>query len=587
MGADMTAVAYPFDADKFPSCKKAHDYAVSLVSGMRVACQQAIQAAARYFADLERSKTNWPFRFDAEKAERTMFAVQLFEHYKGPSAGEKLILEPWQAFIYSQVFGWVNKKTGKRRFKRAYTEVPRGNGKSTMSSPLALYMLSMDGESGAEVYSAATTRDQARIVFRDAQFMARKAEAYRKRFGVEVHAHAISQLRTGSKFEPLSAEGDTLDGLNIHCVVIDELHAHKTRDVHDVLETGLGKRDQSLMWMITTAGSNLAGICMEVRGYVVKILNGSVMDDAVFGIVFTIDEGDDWKDPKSWEKANPNWGVSVMPEHVAQLAKKAMETPSAVAGFLTKHLNVWVNSDNPWLNMDDWNACADRSLKLADFEGEPCFVGLDLATKTDIAAKVRVFPRVLDNGKTHYYLFGEYYLPEAAVLASKNSQYQGWELEGLLTTTPGEVTDFGMIQEGIMDDQDAFDLREVAFDPWNATQLAQNLVEDGVEMIEFRMTVQNISEPMKEFEALVRSKRIHHDGNPVLTWMMSNVVCHVDNKENVFPKKENRDNKIDGAVASIMGLARAMFSDSDGAGSAYDDDDFWAKMEKMMASGEI
>lgn len=586
--SEAKEIAYPFDAAKFPSCKKGHDYALSVITGEKLANRLERKACERYFRDLEKQETKWPYKFDPEKAERTMFAVQLFSHYKGPLAGTKLSLEGWQAFIYMNVYGWVKKVNGKRRFKRSYTEVPRGNGKSTMTSPACLYMAFMDGESGAEVYSAATTRDQARIVFRDAQFMARKEPKFLARFGVEVHAHNISQLATGSKFEPLSADGDSLDGLNIHFAAIDELHAHKSRDVHDVLETGMGKREQPVMWMITTAGSNLAGICMEVRTYCVKVLDEVADDDSVFAIIFTIDEGDDWKDPKTWEKANPNYGISVMPEHIEALAKKAMATPSAVNGFLTKHLNVWVNSDSPWLNMDHWNACADRTLKLEDFEGQECYDGLDLASKTDIAAKMRVFPRLNEaDGKMHYYLFGEYYLPEFAVLNSNNSQYEGWEREGLLTVTPGEVTDFNLIEEGIKEDRDQYDLRDVAFDPWNATQLAQNLVEEGIEMIEFRMTVQNISEPMKEFEGLVRSGRIHHDGNPVLTWMMSNVVCHEDVKGNVFPRKQTKDAKIDGAVAAIMGLARAMFSDNDGGGSAYEDDDFWAQMEEMLNKGQV
>lgn len=570
--------------DEYPLTAKAYAYAEAVLSGERPANKYEKLAVQRFANDLDKAAKGWDYYFSLDAAERVLRCVQNFSHYKGPMAGKKLIMEGWQCFIIANVFGWLKVSNNKRRFKNSYVEVPRGNGKSTMTSPIGLYMLSLDGESGAEVYSAATTRDQARIVFRDAQFMARAEPKFLARFGVEVHAHTISQLRTGSKFEPLSADGKTLDGLNIHAALIDELHAHPSRDVYDVLETGCGKRDQSLMWMITTAGSNLAGICMEVRTYLTKILTGAVEDDATFGIIYTIDEGDDPFILESWIKANPNYGVSVMPHHIEQLAKKAKETPSAINNFLTKHVNVWVNADSPWLDMVAWNKCADTELKLEQFEGEECYVGLDLATKTDIAAKMRCFVRMHpQEQRPHYYLFGEYYLPSAAVYSSKNSQYAGWEIEGLLTVTHGEVNDFSLIEDGVRADRDVFDLREVAFDPWGSTQMAQNLVEDGIEMIEFRMTTANFSEPMKQFDALVREGRIHHDGNPVLTWMMSNVVVHEDANENIFPRKQYKDNKIDGAVASIMALARAMFSEAEGGQSIYDlDGDDWDAIERAL-----
>ena len=237
-------------------------------------------------------------------------------------------LEPWQVFVLTTVFGWI-KPDGKRRFRRSFVEIPRGNAKSTISSALALYMLAADGEGGSEVYSLATTRDQARIVFGDAQTMARQSAGFRNRFGVTVGAHNIHVLKTSSKFEALSAEGSTLDGLNIHFGCIDELHAHKTRTVYDVVETGTGKRDNSLLWVITTAGSNRAGICYEVRTFVTKLLDGMFEDDSQFGIIYGLDNGDDWVTEASLIKANSNWGVSVRPEVLLPLQAKAMQLPSA------------------------------------------------------------------------------------------------------------------------------------------------------------------------------------------------------------------------------------------------------------------
>jgi phage terminase large subunit-like protein len=274
-------------------------------------------------------------------------------------------------------------------------------------------MLAADGEGGAEVYSFATTRDQAKIVFGDAQNMARRTPGLKQHFGVEVGAHSVYVLKTASKFEALSAEGSTLDGLNTHFACIDELHAHKTRAVYDVVETSIGKRSQSLLWVITTAGSNRAGICYEVRGFVAKVLNGSAKDETQFGIIWgldnTEDDEDDWTSEKSLVKANPNYGVSVMPDIIAALQAKAMTMPSAANNFKTKHLNEWVNADTSWLDMRSWDACSEPDLELTQFEGERCWVALDLASKIDIAAKVYIFKREIE-GKSHFYVFGSYYL---------------------------------------------------------------------------------------------------------------------------------------------------------------------------------
>jgi phage terminase large subunit-like protein len=418
-------------------------------------------------------------------------------------------------------------------------------------------MLAADGEGGAEVYSAATTRDQARIVFRDAQHMARKVPDLTTQLGVSVAAHNIHVLKTASKFEALSAESSGLDGLNIHCAIVDELHAHKSRAVYDVIETGTGKRPQSLLWVITTAGSDRSGICYEVRTYLARVLDGLVEDDSQFGIIYGLDEKDDWQAEASWVKANPNWGVSVMPDVVGQLAKKAMQLPSAQNNFLTKHLNTWVNADSAWLPAEAWAACADPTLDIEDFAGDECVIGLDLATKTDISAKVYLFRR-MQGGVARYYLFGRYYLPEAALSDGRNASYAGWEIEGRLAATPGDVTDFGQIEAEILEDASRFKVREVAFDPWQASDLAQRLMANGASVVEYRATVQNFSAPMKELAALVLQKRLHHDGCPALAWMVSNVVCHLDAKDNIYPRKERPENKIDGVVAAIMALGRWM-----------------------------
>jgi phage terminase large subunit-like protein len=548
------------------TAKIAKRYAEQVVAGEIPACRWVQRACQRQLDDLARFKGKAsPYVFNPKltdkegrsfhPADNLCAFIERLPHVKGPLSGEAIRLEPWQVFILATVFGWV-RPDGKRRFRRSYIEVPRGNAKSTLSSGVALYMLAADREGGAEVYSLATTRDQARIVFGDAQTMARRSPGFRRRFSVEVGAHNMHVLASGSKFEALSAEGSTLDGLNIHFGCVDELHAHKTRTVYDVVETGTGKRDNSLLWVITTAGSNRAGICYEVRTFVTKLLEGALEDNTQFGIIYGLDDGDDWTSETALIKANPNWGVSVRSEVLMPLQAKAMQLPSAVNNFKTKHLNEWVNADTAWMDMRAWEACADPGLSFESFVAQPCWIGLDLASKTDIAAMTLVFRHPEQPGA--YVVFGKYYLPEDTVSATGNSQYEGWMRIGRLTVTPGNVIDFGWIEADLLEVSSRFAVQAVAFDPFQATQLSTRMMAEGLPMIEVRPTVLNFSEPMKMLEALVLQKRLTHDGDPVLTWMASNVVAHLDVKDNIYPRKERPENKIDGIVALIMAISRAI-----------------------------
>jgi len=555
----------------------ARRYAEAVVAGDIPAGRWVRLACRRQIDDLVRFKgKRSPFRFNPALTDRAgrpftpadnvCAFIERLPHVKGPLAGQPIRLEPWQVFILTTVFGWV-KPDGKRRFRRVMIEVPRGNGKSAISSAVGLYMLTADGEGGAEIYSLATTRDQARIVFGDAQAMARASKGFRSRFGVAVGAHNIHVQATGSKFEALSAEGSTLDGLNIHFGCIDELHAHKTRTVYDVVETATGKRDNSLLWVITTAGSNRAGICYEVRGFVTRLLDGVFADDSQFGIIYGIDEGDDWGDESSLIKANPNWAVSVRPDVLLPLQAKAMQLPSAVNNFKTKHLNEWVNADPAWMDMRAWERGTETALHIETFAGQPCWIGLDLASKTDIAALVVLFAHAeIDGG---FAVFGRYFLPEETALASGNSQYEGWMRSGRLTATPGNVIDFGWVEAELLGLASRFAVEAVAFDPFQATQLSTRMLAEGLPMIEVRPTVLNFSEPMKILEALVLQGKLRHDGDPVLAWMASNVVAHLDAKDNIYPRKERPEQKIDGIVALIMALARALLPQASGV-SVYD-----------------
>lgn len=539
---------------------KANQYIDDVLAGVIPVGALVKAACKRQKDDLVRLKKHPIYHWAPEYGERVCQFIERLPHIKGDKAktNETIELEPWQCFILTTTFGWRRRDTKARRFKRAYIEVPRGNGKSAISSGVGLYCLADDEEPGAEVYSAATNREQARVVWDSAKAMMEKAPAVREEMGITLTQYSIVQRESFSKFQALSREANNQDGLNVHCGIIDELHAHKVRDTYDVIETGAGKRSNSLIWVITTAGSDTSGICYEVRSYVEKVLRG-LEDDAQFGIIYTMDEGDDWTSPTTWQKVNPNWNVSVVPDVIQTLAFKAMQTPSAQNNFKTKHLNVWVGANEAAFDLSAWDKCADLMLKAKDFTGQDCFVGVDLASKVDIAARARIFPKMIE-GKMHYYLFVNCYLPQAALSDGRNSQYAGWEIEGWLETTPGDVLDFATVKDDVMQDSRDFKVREVAYDPWQATQMAQELTDQGITMVEVRPSVQNFSAPMKELDALMRDGRLHHNCSPVLRWMISNTVGYYDAKDNIYPRKEKPENKIDGVIATLMALNRAMLS---------------------------
>lgn len=536
----------------------ANKYIEDVLTGVVPACSYVKQACKRQRDDLKRKR--FPYHFDEARASKPCKYAELLHHVKAGKAGELILLEPWQVFIFTTVFGWVDDE-GNRRYQRAYVEVPRGNGKSTMLSCIGLYMLTADGEKGADCYSFATTRDQAKIVFNDAQQMARQNSDLKDAYGLQVLAHSMVVPGTNSKFEPKSADGKTLDGLNTHCAIIDELHAHKTREVYDVVETSIGKRKQPIMWMITTAGFNLTGVCYEVRRYVTKLLDGSAKDDSHFGIIYTIDEKDDWRTEEALIKANPNWNVSVQPKAILSTLSKALTDPASENNFKTKHLDVWCNADSAFFQMAKWRKAYRPQVSLEDFEGMPCIYGLDLAAKTDITALVRLFFRQEDDDSVHYYAFPEFWLPQEKLQNSSNSQYQSWAKQDLIHVSDGAINSLEDIQDYIAEDAKRFDTLAIAFDPWQAYQLATNLQNEGLSMVELKPTVSNFSEPMKQVQALVYAGKLHTDGNPVLEWMASNLVAHYDAKENVYPRKETPDNKIDGMVALIMAMKQAIFMD--------------------------
>lgn len=527
-------------------------YVSGVLAGEVLACKWIRLACERHRRDRE-AKASFPFRFDPAKAERACKFVEFFPHVKGKWAarGEKLRLEPWQCFFVGSIFGWVHKKTNLRRFRKVRLYVPRKNGKSLAVAPVGLYMLTADGEPGAEVYSGATSEKQAWEVFGPAKQMAKAVSEFVSAYGVEINAKSLTRPGDMSKFEPVI--GKPGDGASPHCSITDEYHEHATDEQLATMETGMGAREQPLSIVVSTAGDNVAGPCRDDWMDCQKVLEGVTEDDRLFAMIFTIDQEDEWATEAALRKANPNYDVSVSGEFLLAQLRDAINNPRKQGHFKTKHLNIWVQARDAFINMQRWAECK-ADLKLSDFKGKRCFVGMDLASKIDLAALEFLFP--MDDGR--FARFGKYYLPEETVMLPENQHYQGWHSAGLLTATDGNQTDYFHILEDIKQFSEEFEIAQFAYDPHNATMLVTACQEEGLPMVSFGPTVLNFSEPMKQIEALIRDRKLVHDGDPVMNWAMSNVTAKLDRKDNVFPNKERPENKIDPFVALCMAMGVAM-----------------------------
>lgn len=555
----------------YPLTAKANSYARAIVSGKIPACIQVRQACQRHLDNLAESTkpgNSYPYKFDKNKSERILDFAQQMKHVKGKWAGQFFQLEPWQCFFLGVSFGWVRKEDGFRRFREIYSEIPRKNSKSTMAAIIGLYMFAMDGEQGAEVYSAATSEAQAFEIFRPAWKMTKNAPDFKECFnisqgGSDKNPGNIYSMTTGSRFETVI--GKPGDGSSPHAWLLDEFHEAKTEESYDTGKTGMGARSQPLMVVITTAGTNTAYPCYALRKNCEKVLSGELVNEELFALIYTIDPEDNWTDINTWRKANPNYGVSIYADFLESQRKTAIQDPRKQNIIKCKHLNMWSNAGDAWMNMVEWNQCYDPEINIEQFHGKPVFIGLDLASKIDIAAKIYVFKK----GEV-YYVFSQYYIPEDRTFDEEHAHYAGWVHEGYIEATPGSRIDIDAIQESIKQDAKDFGLAgsengsgEICNDPWNAQQLITNLIAENIACVEISQTVSMLSEPMKEIEALVKAGNLRHDGNPVTNWMIANVCCRVDKKDNIFPFKEGNENKIDGAVALITAMARAMYTQAD------------------------
>jgi len=534
----------------------AKDYANGVLKGDIPAAKYIKLACQKFIDDL--NAKDLPCFYSKDAAHKACKFVELQFHTKGKWAQQKkrLVLEPWQVFFVVNIFGWLREKNNLRRYNEVLLLVPRKNGKSQLAAAIGLYMLCADNEYGAEVYSGATSEKQAMEVFKPAQIMANKNEEMSAYFGIDVRASNINIPKTGAKFEPVI--GNPGDGSSPSCAIIDEYHEHADDRQYDTMQTGMGAREQPLLLSITTAGDNLAGPCYALQLEAQKVLEGVTDNDRLFAMIYSVDPDDDWASVDTLKKANPNFGVSVSEDFLLARLADAKNNARKQSVYKTKHLNVWVGSREAFFNVERWNSSANANINISDYYGRRAFIGLDLASKVDIAALEILIP----TGGDEYVRFGKYYLPEAALESTASESYAGWAKDGWLTITDGELIDFNEIKCDILDLVGHFEIAELAYDPFQATMLVTELMSEGVPVVEMGATVKNFSEPMKQLDGLIREKRITHNGDPAFTWMLSNVTAKADKKDNVFPNKERPENKIDGAVALIMALGRYMNDDA-------------------------
>jgi phage terminase large subunit-like protein len=507
-------------------------------------------------------------RFDVAAADRVLKFFSILHHSKGKWAGQLLKLEPWEQFMLASIFGW-KRADGTRRFRTGYIEVARKNGKSLLGAGAALYLLTADHEASAEVYSAATKLAQAKIVWTEAARMARKSPMLRKRLKIfgdlnpKSSSCNINMPATGSKFEPLSADSETMDGLNVSAAIIDEVHAHKTREMWDVLDTATGAREQPLMIGITTAGFDRLSLCGTLNDFTQKVLD-RIYDDPVstddfFGLIFTLDKDDDWQDESTWIKANPNLGISKKWDDIRRKAERAKQMPAAQNSFLRLELNVWTASETKWMPIEHWRKCANPLFSIETLKGRKCYAGLDLSSTIDVTALVLVFPPLKDGEP--YLILPRFWIPEENLKQRVHNDrvpYDVWQRAGWLVATPGNVIDYDFIFMQVLQDSKLFAIEELAFDRWGAARVITVLQGMGLTCVEFGQGFASMSPPMKEVERLVLAHQLEHNANPVMTWMADNLVAATDPAGNIKPDKKRSREKIDGMVAMIMGLDRAM-----------------------------
>jgi phage terminase large subunit-like protein len=529
-------------------------YAERVVEGKILTNRWVRLACERHLRDLDTAEERG-FYFDASKATWVVQFFALLRHSTGEFAGQPFVLSDWQIFIVGSLFGWKKIGTGYRRFSTAYIEICRKNGKTTLAGGIALLLLAFDDEPRAQIYCSATKKDQAKLLWNEAENMVRGTRGLASR--IQCGKWALVHTASGSSFQYLGRDSKTLDGLNTHGNLVDEVHAHRARALWDVLITSTGSRRQPLTFAITTAGVyEPESLCWTLHRRAERVLDNVVQDDCYFAFLTGLDEGDDFRDPAVWPKANPNLGVSIYPNALQEAVERTKSEPSELNAVLRLHFNQWTQQEKRWIPMDAWRKCEGETGQLA---GRRCYGGLDLASTSDLNALVLAFEPVEEGGM--WDLLAHFWCPGDSVQKRVNRDlvpYDVWADQGFVTLTPGNVTDYTFIEHRVRELVKTYGIQELAYDPYNATEIVTNLMNDGIQMVEFRQGYLSMNAPAKAFERLVMSNKIRTGGNPVLAWMANNAVISRDPAGNIKPDKARAREKIDGVVAAIMAIGRAM-----------------------------
>lgn len=575
-----------------PDIDKAKQYIEDVASGKKLVGNLEKRAVLRHLNDLKNGHKRGLW-FDEKAAAKALVFFSLLKHSKGKFAGKPFILSPWQAFIVYALFGWKN-ENGTRRFRYAYIEVARKNGKTTFAAAIALYMLILDGEQGAEIFTAATKRDQAKICFNEAKAMVSKSQSLKDH--VTVYQHNMHIMKSLSKMESLSADSGKLDGLNPHCSIIDEYHAHPNADLYNVLKSAMGAREQPLQFTITTAGFNKNGPCFQMRKVCIDVLEGRKQDDTTFAMIFTLDKDDDWEDPEVWLKANPNYHeIDTMPKYLDGECTQAKNDPTQQVNFKTKNLNLWTDQSEVWIEDKTYMACGPvtpESIRerMERLRGRECYGGLDLASTTDLVSLNLWFPGDETEGTVDETLTF-FWCPKMTAeerVKKDGVNYDIWINQGYIMETEGNVTDYDALRRFIsgtyIEDaavkydnsclMEVFDLRSIAYDSWNSSQLVINLDGDGVTMSPFRQGFASMSAPTKEYQKKILEKKVDHGSNPVMRWQIGNVEIQRDPAGNIKIDKAKSSEKVDGAVSNVMSLGEMMTMRGLNAPSIYEERGF-------------
>ncbi|GHU69207.1 terminase [Clostridia bacterium] len=513
--------------------------------------------------------------YDKDKADRAVNFIEQLKHTKGKWSGSRFELLDWQQQIVRDIFGIV-KADGYRQFQTAFITTPKKSGKSELAAAIALFMLCADGEEAPEVYGCANDRIQSAIVFDVARDQVLQCPALMKRTKILDSTKRIIYYPTRGVYRALSSEVAPKLGLNVSCCVFDELLGQQNRQLYDVMTKGSGAaRSQPLNFVITTAGSDTNSICYEVYSKAKDIQEGRKVDSSFYPVIFGVPEDADWTSPETWRKAHPSLGITVQEDYLQQMCESAKQNPAEENNFRQFFLNQWVKQSIRWMSMEKFDNCADP-VDPDDLLGRVCYAGLDLSSTTDLTALVLVFPPRDESEK--YMILPYFWLPSENMLPrvrKDHVQYDVWERQGYIKTTEGNVVHYGFIEKFIEQLGEKYDIREIACDRWNATQVIQNLTDAGMTMVPFGQGFKSMSAPTNELMRLTLSKKIAHGGHPVLRWCMDNIFVRTDPAGNIKPDKEKSSEKIDGVIALIMALDRAIKRGSDTRrSSVYDDPDY-------------